>query len=64
MVADSITFSKLTILVAEHNIEAENMYDTDETGFVMGMHNHGVLLRLFAIPGTRTEDYFRQTSQY
>ena len=24
------------VLVTEHNIEAESMYDTDETGFVMG----------------------------
>ena len=24
------------MLVAEHSIEAENMYNTDETGFVMG----------------------------
>ena len=29
-------FFKLTNLVAEHHIEAENMYDKDETGFVMG----------------------------
>ena len=31
-----IIFFKLTNLVAEHNIQAENMYNTDETGFVMG----------------------------
>ena len=29
-------FSKLMLLVTEHNIEAENVYNTDETGFVMG----------------------------
>ena len=29
-------FFKLTNLVAENHIEAENMYNTDETGPVMG----------------------------
>ena len=27
---------KLIALVTEHDIQAENMYNTDETGFVMG----------------------------
>ena len=32
----TIIFFKLTNLVAEHHIEAENVYNTDETGFQMG----------------------------
>ena len=36
-VTNSLVFSnpKITVLVAEHGVEAVNMYDTDETGFVM-----------------------------
>ena len=33
--ADSVIFKPIA-LVAEHDIEAENMCDTDETGFAMG----------------------------
>ena len=38
MVVNSIIFSnlKLIALVTEHDIQAENMYNADETGFVMG----------------------------